>query len=89
MRVSRSLERCALPDRLRPTPPTSQALVSVEPVRLAVHEPFPVPWNHRLERFRDPEREDALAEQHGPDKLRLDDTFQGGRSFHGFLSLFR
>src|SRR5437660_1139944 len=56
-----------LPDRLRSAPPRSQALVSVEPVRLAVHEPLPVTRNHRLEGFRDPEREDALAEQHGPD----------------------
>src|SRR4051794_35386983 len=58
-----------LPDRLCPTPPSGQTFVGVEPIRSAVHESVPVPRDHRLEGFRDAEREDALTEQNGPDEL--------------------
>src|SRR4051794_20489652 len=74
-----------LPDCLRTTPPCCQALVGVEPVRLAVHETLAVPWNHRLEHFRDTKRKDALAKHHGPDELRLDYTFHGGQILPRFL----
>src|SRR6266436_9925681 len=74
-----------LPDCLRPTPPGRQSLISVEPVRLAVHKPFPVPWKYRLEGFRDTKRDDAFAQQHGPDELCLDNAFQGRQMFPRLL----